>query len=241
MSLRGLIDRMTTRRGLAAITVLAVAGAAAFAAGWFARPAPAGNAVGYGALRVAVVNAHLREVRAPYAFFAGDSYVELAPLEPLSCGLDVVNGGLSGLKTADYLAAWRKVRFERPPAAILLAIGTNDLLLKHAPSGRSALARFRADAEALVAALAATGARLVVAAVPPIPAALRPVFDPAGFELYSDVLRDACGRHDCRFVDPYAAARGAEFWRGREGTSPDGLHLGNLRAAYATVAGALCR
>ncbi|MDB5591312.1 SGNH/GDSL hydrolase family protein [Enterovirga sp.] len=214
--------------------------AGAFAAGWAANPGAPANALGFGAFRVGIINAHLREVSSPYAFLAGDSYIELHPAERPPCELDVVNGGLSGYKTADYLAALDKIRFETPPAAILLAIGTNDLLRKHEPSRPEALARLRADAEALVGRLAATGARLVVAAVPPIPAALETVFDPPAFKLLSDVLRDACARHACRFVDPYAAARSEVFWRGREGTSRDGLHVSGLRAAYRSVAPALC-
>lgn len=218
-----------------------VFGAACFAAGWMVRPAGTMSAVAYGSFRVPIINAHLREATRPYAFLAGDSYVELYPAEAPPCGLDVVNGGLSGLRTADYLAAFRRLRFDKPPAIVFLAIGTNDLLAKHAPAGRAASERFRADAADLVARFIGTGARVVVAAVPPIPEALREVFDPAGIRLYSDILAGICARPGCRFVDPYAAARTDEFWRGREGSSRDGLHVADLRGAYRTIADTLCR
>lgn len=218
-----------------------VFGAACFAAGWIVRPAGTMSAVAYGSFRVSIINAHLREATRPYAFLAGDSYVELYPAETPSCGLDVVNGGLSGLGTADYLAAFRRLRFDRPPAVVFLAIGTNDLLAKHAPAARAASERFRGDAEDLVARFIGAGARVVVAAVPPIPGALREVFDPAGIKLYSDILAEVCARPGCRFVDPYAASRTEDFWRGREGSSRDGFHLADLRGAYRTIAEALCR
>lgn len=216
-------------------------GGACFAAGWFARPAVSVSAIAYGGFRALIINAHLREMTRPYLFLAGDSYIELYPAEAPPCGLDVVNGGLSGLKTADYLAAFRRLRFERPPDVVFLAIGTNDLLAKHEPAARPALERFRTDTDQLVGRFIGLGAKVVVGAVPPIPAALRDVFDPAAIKLYSDVLAEVCARPGCRFVDPYAASRSDEFWRGREGSSRDGLHVADLRGAYRTIAAELCR
>lgn len=234
------VRRGIANPGLAVAAASLVAGGACFAIAWAAKPAPSVSAVAYGALRVPVINAHLREATAPYLYLAGDSYAELHPAERPPCGLHLVNGGISGIKTGEYARVTRPVVFATPPQVVLLTIGTNDLLAKHDPAGAAAAARFRTDAEALVARLAATGARIVVAALPPIPEQLGSVFEPAGFKLYSDILQAVCTRQGCRFVDPYGASRSEAFWKAKAGASRDGLHLGDLRAAYRSIADALC-
>ncbi|WP_375461713.1 SGNH/GDSL hydrolase family protein [uncultured Enterovirga sp.] len=229
------------RRWLAAAGCLAFA-SASFAIGWLARPAPSISAVSYGGARATLINAHLGEATAPYGFVAGDSYAELYPAERPPCELNLVNGGVTGMKAAEYLKLASSFRFETPPAVVFLAIGTNDLLRKHDPAGDAAFGRFRANAEALVAQFAAAGARVIVAAVPPIPEALGTIFEPAAFKLYSDGLAEICARRGCSFVDPYAASRSpTAYWKGKEGSSRDGRHLSNLRAAYRIVADEFCR
>lgn len=229
------------RRRAVALAGAGLAAALGFGTGWGLKPAPRLNAVAYGGERAYVINAHLRQVSAPYAFLAGDSFVEHYPPETLPCGRDVVNGGVNGAKVTDYLRILDEIRFERRPAVALLSTGINDLQSKYEPTGAAARARFRANAEALVDRLGAGGTAVVVSAVPPISEGVARYFDTASFGLYSDALRDVCARRGCRYVDPFAAAREGPFWRARPGTSRDGLHLTELRAAFRTVYGDLCR
>lgn len=218
-----------------------LAGAAGFGAGWGLKPAPRLNAVAYGGERAHVINAHLRQAGERYAFLAGDSFVEHYAPETLPCGRDVVNGGVNGAKVTDYLRILDDLRFERRPAVALLSTGINDLQAKYQPTGPAALGRFRDNAEALVARLGAGGTQVVVSAVPPISEGVARYFDTASFGLYSDALRDICTRRGCRYVDPFTAMRDGAFWRATPGTSRDGLHLTELRAAFRTVYGELCR
>lgn len=223
---------------LAAGVLVAAAG---FGAGWGLKPAARLNAVAYGSERSHVINAHVRQVSEGYAFLAGDSFVEHYAPETLPCGRDVVNGGVNGAKVTDYLRILDDLRFERRPAVALLSTGINDLQVKYQPTGTAALSRFRENAEALVARLGAGGTQVVVSAVPPVSESVARYFDTASFALYSDALRDLCGRRGCRYVDPFTAMRDGPFWRAKPGSSRDGLHLTELRTAFRTVYGELCR
>lgn len=225
-----------------ALRATALAGfcAAAASLGWWARPVPA-PAPGHAELRLGLLDAYLAQVGAPYVFLAGDSFVELYQPEPLPCGREVVNGGIGGLKVADYLRFGRKLHFATQPAVVLLSIGINDLFAKHGPARPGALDRFRASAEALIRDLQAGGAALLVAAIPPVSDGMERAFDTSAFEPYSEALRSACVRLGCTFVDPYAAFRAGPFWRALPGSSRDGLHLTDLRGAFGTLREALCR
>lgn len=225
-----------------AVRAGAIAGLCVVAAalGWWARPMPV-PAPGHAELRLGLLDAYLGQVGAPYVFLAGDSFVELYQPEPLPCGREVVNGGIGGLKVADYLRFGRKLHFATRPAVVLLSIGINDLFAKHGPGRPGALDRFRASAEALIGDLQAGGAALLVAAIPPVSDGMARAFDTTAFEPYSEALRSACGRPGCSFVDPYGAFRAGPFWRALPGSSRDGLHLTDLRAAFGTLREAFCR
>jgi lysophospholipase L1-like esterase len=62
----------------------------------------------------------------------GDSLTEASTLPRTLCGHAVVNAGLNGASAASDLGTWLTATFEgRRAAAILVALGTNDALLKH--------------------------------------------------------------------------------------------------------------
>lgn len=233
-----------SRRKWARITVALVAfaaGAGAFGLGWALRPPPAQpSAVAYGNLRVFAINAHLATVKPGYVYLAGDSYMELFAPEALPCGREVVNGGVGGAKSGEYLRFLDRITLQPPPAAVLLSVGLNNLLKKSNPSAASAIAAFRESSDALIRRLGEGGAKIVVTAIPPVPDRIAPKFDTAGIETYTQVLRDICAARGCTVRDVFADARDGVFWRAKPGASLDGLHLANLRRYYRAVYGDLC-
>ncbi len=233
--------RALRRRVAAIAAAAALFGGAAFALGWVLKPPTRLTAAAYGGERVHVINAHIRQAAPGYGFLAGDSFVEHYAAEPLPCGRELVNGGVNGAKVADYLHLLDAVQFERTPSVVLLSTGLNDLQIKYDPTGEAALGRFRANATRLIDRLVVGGASVVVAAIPPIQESVAKYFDTRSFALYSDALQAICRDRGCTFVDPFAAVRDGPFWRGKPGSSRDGLHLANLREAYRSIYGVLCR
>ncbi|TDR89667.1 SGNH/GDSL hydrolase family protein [Enterovirga rhinocerotis] len=223
---------------LAAIGLLA----GGFGLGWALRPAEAPNAANYGHSRAHPIQAQLAQARAPYVLLAGDSYMELFLPEPLPCGRDVVNAGVSGAKASETLRLLDELRLEPRPAAVLLSVGLNHLLAKGKPDRPDAVQAFRADVETLVGRLGAGGTRVTVLAVPPIPAGGGTVFDAPSIARYTDVLREICTARGCTVLDPFAEARepGA-FWRAKPGIATDNLHLSDLRHYYRPLYAELCR
>jgi lysophospholipase L1-like esterase len=62
----------------------------------------------------------------------GDSLTEASTLPRTFCGHPVVNAGLNGASSASDLGTWLTAALDgRRAAAILVALGTNDALLKH--------------------------------------------------------------------------------------------------------------
>lgn len=227
---------------LAGAALIVALGAGCFALGWTLRPPPGQpSAVAYGGLRVVAINAHLASAEPGYVYLAGDSYMELFAPEPLPCGREVVNGGVGGAKAGDYLRFLDRIHMPKAPSSILLSIGLNNLLKKSNPGGEAALASFRSAADALVARLASTGARIVIVAIPPLPEASVKFFDAASIETYTQVLRDICTARGCSVRDVFAQARDGAFWRAKPGLPSDGLHLANLRHYYRSLHAELCR
>lgn len=226
-----------------AVVLLAFAlSAGAFSLGWGLRPPPSQpSAVAYGNLRVFAINAHLANVTPGYVYLAGDSYMELFAPEALPCGREVVNGGVGGSKSGEYLRFLDMITLQPPPAAVLLSVGLNSLLKKSDPGAASAIAAFRESSDALIRRLGEGGAKVVVVAIPPLPEEVARKFDTASLETYSDVLRDICTARGCTVVDVFKEARDGVFWRAKPGLAPDGLHLANLRRYYRGAYGELCR
>lgn len=62
----------------------------------------------------------------------GDSLTEASTLPRTVCGHPIVNAGLGGASTSSDLGTWLTAPLDgRRAAAILVALGTNDALLKH--------------------------------------------------------------------------------------------------------------
>lgn len=224
--------------GLGAFAV----GAGAFALGWALRPPPVQpSAVAYGNMRVFTINAHLATVKPGYVYLAGDSYMELYAPEALPCDREVVNGGVGGAKSGEYLRFLDRITLQPRPAAVFLSIGLNNLLKKSNPTSPSAVAAFRESSDALIRRLGEGGAKVVVIAVPPVPEGVARKFDTAGLEIYNQVLLDICAARGCTVRDVFAEARDGVFWLAKPGTSVDGLHLAHLRRYYQAAYADLCR
>lgn len=223
---------------------LVLGGAAILAAGvgigWALHRPPAPNARLYAQNRLIAVQVHLDEAPAGYVFLAGDSQSELESPAQRPCGLELVNGGVSGSSAAVYADLVSTLSFKVRPRAAALTIGTNDLMAKNAPLGTEATARFDAAAERIVRTLMANTDRLVVTAVPPVGRELARRLEPAAVAHYSERLRALCIRLGCRFADPFAPLREGGTGFARPGALRDGLHLARYRPVMDGLAPALC-
>ena len=93
----------------------------------------------------------------------GDSLTEASTLPRTLCGHALVNAGLNGASSASDLGPWLTDALDgRRAAAVLVALGTNDALLKHSAQS------FEDNITALLAQLAKVTDRLVVLGIPAI-------------------------------------------------------------------------
>ncbi len=227
-----------TRRAVLGVAALLLVGAGILV-GRMLAVAPV-NVRAYAQSRLYAVQAHLDESPAEYVFLAGDSHAELQPPAQRPCGLELVNGGVSGASAPLYADLLATLRFPVRPRAAVLTIGTNDILAKNNPREAAAAARYEAAATRIIRHLSSITDRLVVTALPPIGRALGGRLDPLAVADYSDRLRTLCARLGCRFADPFAAIRDGTTGFAKPGTMRDGLHLSAYRPALAALGPALC-
>ena len=202
---------------------------------------PAADARAYAVMRLIAVQVSLDEAPPAYAFWGGDSQVELQPGGQTACGLPLVNGGVSGATAAAYADHLARLTFPVHPQMAALTIGTNDILAKNKPQSAEPAARFEASAEAIVRRLQSLAPRVVVTALPPVGRELASLVDAAAVGDYSQRLRGLCGRLGCVFADPFAALRDGDTGYAKPGALRDGLHLAAFRPALQALEPALCR
>lgn len=220
---------------LAGLSLLALGGLA----GWHLHK-PAADARAYAVMRGIAVQVSLDEAPPDYAFWGGDSQVELQPGGQRPCGLDFVNGGFSGATAAAYLDHLARLRFHHNPKVAALTIGTNDILTKNVPRSAEAASRFEATVEAIVKQLQGVSPRVVVTALPPIGRESGRFLQAEAVPDYSHRLRTLCSRLGCAFADPFATLRDGETGYAKPGALRDGLHLAAFRPAMAALEPALC-
>jgi len=93
----------------------------------------------------------------------GDSLTEASTLPRAVCGHPIVNAGLDGASTSSDLGTWLiEALGGRRAAAILVALGTNDALLKHSTSD------FEKSYAALLSQLAGVTDHVAVLGIPSI-------------------------------------------------------------------------
>jgi lysophospholipase L1-like esterase len=226
------------RRALAlagGVVLLALAGLA----GWRLHR-PAADARAYAEMRLIAVQVSLDEAPADYVLWSGDSQVELQPGGQRPCGLDFVNGGVSGSTAASYAGYLARLTFRVHPRIAALTIGTNDILAKNDPRSSRQTEQFEAAAETIVKRLQALSPRVVVTALPPVGREIAKLVDAGAVGDYSRRLQNLCGRLGCIFTDPFAALRDADTGYAKPGALRDGLHLASFRPALKAIEPALC-
>lgn len=201
---------------------------------------PAMDARLYGQGRHVAVQQHLDEAPAGFVFLAGDSQAELQSPAQRPCGLELVNGGVSGANAAAYADFLESLRFPHRARAAVLAIGTNDLIAKNHPSLAAQQARFESAGERILTVLMRHADRVVVAALPPIGRELDGRLDAGAIDPFTERLRAVCARLGCRVSDPYAALRDGRTGFAKPGAMGNGLHLAAYRPVLALLDSTLC-
>lgn len=164
-----------------------------------------------------------------FVLIAGDSH---AAALRLPC--DSVNLAVPGLKARDVRDQLAALPPLPAPHAMLLVVGTNDLLRKHRPLAR--IDAWIADVRRSVARFR----KVVLVAVPPIGTPLVATFDPEGIARYSQRLEALCSEIGCSYVDPWLAARSRIFGEARSGALDDHLHMADYGPAGRALAPLLC-
>lgn len=173
--------------------------------------------------------AELARASAGFVLIAGDSHAA-----SISLPCETVNLAVNGMKVRDVREQMAKLPIRAEPAAMLLIVGTNNLLRKHHPLDhadawisevREIIGRFK---------------KVVVAAVPPIGSNLTSVFDSDGVQLYSHRLENMCSEFGCTYVDPWKVARSERFGEARSGFMDDHIHMTDYRPAARNLAPLLC-
>jgi lysophospholipase L1-like esterase len=130
-------------------------------------------------------------------------------------GFQVLNAAICGNTARDLLKRLQADVLDRNPDLVIVCIGTNDCV------GKRPVADYAADMEALVAAMAKAGIRVVLM----LPS---PLTDPERAKRFTDylqVVRDTAARHGLVVADAHAEfERGAKA--GREVMGADGVHHG---------------
>jgi lysophospholipase L1-like esterase len=211
-------DMNKARIGL--VSALAVLAIGTLAAGWsyFRKEAPTES---HRYARQLILYYTLKRVDQPI-IIVGDSLTEASTLPRTLCGHAVVNAGLNGASAASDLGTWLTAVLDgRRAAAILVALGTNDALLKH--SARD----FETNYLELLTQLSTLTDHVTVLGIPAIETRGR---------MTAELRAEAMGRIDAlNAMLPGLAAKGrAAFIAPPPMPTPytiDGVHLDN--AGYA--------
>jgi len=130
----------------------------------------------------------------------GDSLVEASTLPRSICGHPIVNAGLNGASTTSDLGNWlAPVLAGKPPALIVVSLGTNDAL-----ASRS-VAEFTDRYGILLNQLSKSARRMAVLQVPPVEAQGRMTAEmqneaAATIQRYNQVLPDLAKRNGAAFA-----------------------------------------
>ncbi len=130
----------------------------------------------------------------------GDSLVEASTLPRSICGHPIVNGGLNGASTASDLEGWLAPALDgKPPALIVVSLGTNDALASRSP------AEFTDRYGMLLKQLSKSAPRVAVLEIPPVEAQGRMTVEmrneaSASIERYNVILPDLARHNGAAFV-----------------------------------------
>ncbi|CAM5771610.1 hypothetical protein BMIN10S_03636 [Bosea minatitlanensis] len=219
-------------RARASFKMIALAMVAAASVGGVAhyRSAKSASAKEVAAKARPAMAAELARAQEGFVLIAGDSH---AAALHLPC--DSVNVAVGGLKAHEVRAHLAQLPMPVEPSAVLLVVGTNDVLRKQSPlervddwvsAVRQVVGRFR---------------KVVVTAIPPVGEELAAIFDPDAILVYSHRLDHLCSGGGCVYADPWNALRSRLFGQARPGALVDGLHVADHTAAVQELADVLCR
>lgn len=235
-------SRTGSKRGLALglgiVAALLACGGAAF---WMGTRQPRElTSEAYADQRLPLINSQLSEAKPGFIFLAGDSHAELLNTTYRLCGKELVNGGVSGAKAELYRDLVGRLAFKAAPGAVVLSIGTNNLLRKKKPLADAPTREFEENVARTVAGFRKKTSRVIVLAVPPIGMELKDKFEIGAVNAYSQALRKACERAGCEVVDPYDFAREGDGNTARAQATRDGIHLSSYRAVHVRMEQLLC-
>jgi hypothetical protein len=186
-------------------------------------------------IRAAALNAQIEQTRGDYILMVGDSHIERTFL-PRLCGVPVLGFGFGGANAADLLQAVAALSPTAKARAILLTVGTNDML-DAPPPGDTGPITFERNATSLVERLRSISPRVVVTDVPPIQST-KPAL-PADTPLrYTEGLRRVCAGGACAVAPLFAEA--SQTPKGPLAFKPDGVHLVDYRSVYERAGPYLC-
>jgi lysophospholipase L1-like esterase len=186
-------------------------------------------------IRAAAIGAQSEQVAGDYILLVGDSHVERA-FVPTLCNLPVLSLGFGGADAANLLDATSSLAPAARPRAILLSVGTNDVL-NAPPPGETGPITFERTAATLVERLRALSPRVVVTDVPAVrPTRAPPPADTAA--RYTEALRRVCAGGACTLAPLFA---GAETGAAQPlAFKQDGVHLTDYTALYRRAEPYLC-
>lgn len=130
----------------------------------------------------------------------GDSLVEASTLPRSICGHPIVNGGLNGASTASDLGGWLAPALDgKPPALIVVSLGTNDALASRSPP------EFTDRYGMLLKQLSKSAPRVAVLEIPAVEAQGRMTIAmrneaSATIERYNGILPDLARQSGAMFV-----------------------------------------
>lgn len=182
-------------------------------------------------IRVAAVNAQTEQADGAYILLFGDSHVERLFLPEL-CGLPTINLGLGGASTGDLLAVLAKLSPARRPRAVVLAIGTNDMLTA---AGSGEPERFQERAGTLVTQLRGLSNHVVATDIPDVHPQ-KPGIGPGIAADYTARLGRVCTGGGCTFMPIFAEAAASAPLRFKD----DGVHLVDYRSVFRRLEPRLC-
>ncbi|BCH20166.1 GDSL-type esterase/lipase family protein [Mesorhizobium sp. L-2-11] len=173
--------------------------------------------------RAAMVSFNLQWVGPKSTVLVGDSILEMVPHQALE-GLNIVNAGFGGAKTANVYASVRSpvvmaALNANPPAKAIIQAGTND-----STTGTNPIA-VAEQTMAICSLFRKIGSLPVVFAIPPIEEKKTASRSASMADAINEATRSASVKNAVTFTDPYASLRNSED------VTQDGIHLSHKAVA----------
>lgn len=149
--------------------------------------------------RTVALAAQIQQARPPYRVVIGDSHAERLFL-PSLCGDPVIDAGFSGARTSEVARAAARLAFAQPAEAIVVILGTNDLLRRRRPAAPETMEAFRREYRRLLDGLRSHAGRLLAAPIPALDGERSEVARAFAVDLapaYDAIIAQECARVGC--------------------------------------------